>query len=55
MDNEYFMELSGFDDYIKWTYKEKKDNISDICRKCDYFGKCLTEHYRYVKDLDKQL
>ena len=52
MDNEYFMELSGFDDYIRWTYKEKKDNISDICRKCDYFGNCLTEHYRYVKDLD---
>ena len=35
----------------KWTQKEKEDNVSDICRTCDYYGKCLTEHYRYVKDL----
>ena len=51
MDNEFFLELPTFNDYIKWTYKEKKENVSDICRKCDYFGKCLTEHYRYVADL----
>ena len=50
-DNEYFLELNTFNDYIRWTHKEKKDNVSDICRSCDYFGKCLTEHYRYVKDL----
>jgi len=50
-DNEYFLELDSYDDYIKWTKKEKEENVSDICRSCDWFGKCLTEHYRYVTDL----
>lgn len=51
-DKEYFLELDSYDDYIKWTEKEKLENVSDICRNCKYFGHCLTEHYRYVKDLD---
>lgn len=51
-DNEYFLELTSIEQFIQWTYKEKQDNVSDICRSCYYFGKCLTEHYRYVKDLD---
>jgi sulfatase maturation enzyme AslB (radical SAM superfamily) len=50
-DNEYFLELDTFEDYLKWTEKEKSSNLSDICKSCDYYGKCLTEHYRYVKDL----
>lgn len=50
-DREYFLELSTYDEYLQWTKKEKQDNVSDICRECPYFGKCLTEHYRYVKDL----
>jgi hypothetical protein len=32
--------------------KEKEEMISPICASCKYFGNCLTEHYRYVKDLD---
>jgi len=51
-DKEYFLELDTWEDYIAWTQKEKADNVSDICKSCDYFGHCLTEHYRYVKDLD---
>ncbi len=51
-DKEYFLELDNWDDYIAWTKKEKSDNVSDICKSCKYFGTCLTEHYRYVKDLD---
>lgn len=50
-DREYFLELNGWKDYVKWTEKEKL-TMSDICRSCEYFGNCLTEHYRYVKDLD---
>ena len=50
-DNEYFLELNSWNDYIRWTHKEKNANVSDICRSCTYFGRCLTEHYRYVKDL----
>ncbi len=51
-DREFFLELESFDDYIKWTEKEKKSNVSNICRECEYFGGCLTEHYRYVHDLE---
>ena len=51
-DKEYFLELDTWKDYIAWTQKEKADNVSEICKSCDYFGHCLTEHYRYVKDLD---
>lgn len=51
-DNEYFLELDSFDKYLRWTEKEKTSNVSDICRSCKYFGKCLTEHYRYVRNLD---
>ena len=50
-DREYFLELDSFEEYIQWTKKEKIKNVSDICKKCKYFGKCLTEHYRYVHDL----
>ena len=50
-DKEFFLELDNWNDYIEWTKKEK-NNISQICRECKYFGHCLTEHYRYVKDLD---
>lgn len=49
-DREFFLELDSWDDYIKWTEKEK-NTISSICKKCEYFGHCLTEHYRPVYDL----
>jgi len=51
-DREYFHELDSFQSYIEWTEKEKEEMISPICASCKYFGNCLTEHYRYVKDLD---
>jgi len=50
-DKEYFLELDCWEQYIDWTKKEKV-NMSPICKSCKYFGNCLTEHYRYVKDLD---
>ena len=50
-DNEYFLELDSFDKYIKWADNEAGNNTSDICKSCEYYGHCLTEHYRYVKDL----
>jgi len=50
-DREYFLELESYDEYIQWTRKEK-ENLSQICQACPYVGRCLTEHYRYVKDLD---
>jgi sulfatase maturation enzyme AslB (radical SAM superfamily) len=50
-DKEYFLELSNYSEYEKWAEKEKV-GLSDICKDCKYVGHCLTEHYRYVKNLD---
>ena len=50
-DNEYFLELDSFEDYLKWCDKEKL-TMSPICKACPYYGHCMTEHYRYVQDLD---
>ena len=50
-DKEYFLELESWNEYIQWTQKEKNE-LSDICKKCKYYGTCLTEHYRYVENLD---
>lgn len=50
-DKEYFLELDTFEDYLAWADKEKT-KLSPICQACPYKGHCLTEHYRYVKDLD---
>ena len=33
-----------------WAWTEKRSQ-SPICHSCTYFGHCLTEHYRYVRDL----
>lgn len=52
-DNEFFLELDKFEDYLLWAENEKtlvKNN--KFCKECDYLGKCLTEHYRDVKSLD---
>ncbi len=51
-DREYFLELETFDEYLKWAKLEPIKNTSNICRSCEYYGHCLTEHYRYVKDLN---
>lgn len=50
-DKEYFKELDSIEDYFIWAKNEPIKNVSDICKSCDYYGKCLTEHYRYVRDL----
>lgn len=49
-DREYFKELESYNDYIDWT-KAEKQTLSEICYNCPWYGSCLTEHYRYVKDL----
>lgn len=50
-DKEYFLELDKFEEYLAWADKEKT-KLSPICQACPYKGHCLTEHYRYVRDLD---
>lgn len=51
-DKEYFKSLNTVEEYINWADNEPKLNVSQICRDCEYYGHCLTEHYRYVKTLD---
>jgi hypothetical protein len=52
-DKEYFKHLESIDEYFKWADEEPIKNISYICKSCNYYGNCLTEHYRYVKNLDQ--
>lgn len=52
-DREYFKSLESFEEYLKWANEEPVNNLSEICKGCEYYGHCLTEHYRYVRDLDK--
>jgi len=42
-DNEYFLELNTFGEYIQWAKEEPIKNVSDICKVCTYYGKCLTK------------
>jgi sulfatase maturation enzyme AslB (radical SAM superfamily) len=51
-DREFFKELETFEQYLKWAEQEPVKNVSTICKSCEYYGKCLTEHYRFVKNLD---
>jgi hypothetical protein len=52
-DNEFFLEYDSFEKYIEWTKKEKlRVQNNKFCSNCEYFGKCLSEHLREVKDLD---
>ena len=50
--NEFFTQVNDFSEYIAWTNKEKSSGVSDVCRQCKYFGKCLTEHYKWVDPSD---
>lgn len=52
-DREYFLEMNSIYDYLAWSQLEKnrvKEN--SYCNKCEFLGKCLTEHYRQVDNLD---
>jgi len=52
-DNEFFLEMDSFEEYLRWSEKEKARVYSNaICSSCPYLGTCLTEHYRDVKSLD---
>jgi sulfatase maturation enzyme AslB (radical SAM superfamily) len=51
-ENEYFLELESLDAYYSWEKLEfSRVRSNDICKKCDFLGTCLTEHYRSVEDL----
>lgn len=50
LDREFFLTFENVSDYSTWTGKEKASvGNSEVCRKCRYQGRCLTEHYRSVE------
>jgi len=52
-DKEYFLEYDTFDQYLIWTRLEKERVANNkFCNSCEYYGHCLSEHLREVKDLD---
>lgn len=52
-DNEFFLELDNMDQYAEWTKREKRRVAANkFCGNCEYFGQCLSEHLREVKNLD---
>lgn len=53
-DNEYFLEYDTIQEYFKWCEKEKgRVSKNKFCNSCEYYGRCLSEHLREVKSLDK--
>lgn len=52
-DREFFLELETFDEYIEWTKREKIRVANSHCNNCEFRGRCLTEHYRYVEDVEQ--
>ena len=52
-DNEFFLEYESLDEYLAWCDIEKRRvNKNKFCSTCEYFGSCLSEHLREVKNLD---
>ncbi len=52
-DNEEFVPLKEFSDYLDWSNREKvKIANNSFCSQCEYLGSCLSEHLRDVKSLD---
>jgi len=51
-ENEFFKEYKTFEEYLQWCNLEKvRVSNNKFCSKCDYYGKCLSEHLRDVKDV----
>ncbi len=52
-DNEFFLELNSYGQYLKWTVEEQQRVLKNkFCSQCEYFGGCLSEHLREVKSLE---
>lgn len=48
---EFFLEMNSISEYKAWTQLERgRVNANSECSKCEFLGKCLTEHYRDVKE-----
>lgn len=53
-DNEFFLELNSFAEYLEWTLLEKSRVLSnEFCGSCNYSGRCISEHLREVKSVEE--
>jgi organic radical activating enzyme len=52
-DREYFLELATVEDYYQWCDQEyTRVSKNKYCGDCQYFGRCLSEHLREVRDIE---
>lgn len=52
-DNEYFLEYDTLAEYYKWCNVERERvSTNKFCSSCNYYGHCLSEHLRDVRNLD---
>jgi MoaA/NifB/PqqE/SkfB family radical SAM enzyme len=52
-DREFFQEYETFEEYLHWCHLEKQRvSKNKFCNSCEYYGHCLSEHLRDVKNLD---
>lgn len=52
-DREFFLELDNLSQYEEWKSIEvRRVHENKFCSKCEFIGKCLTEHYRDVRSLE---
>ena len=53
-DREFFLELESTAAFKKWTAVERNRVVNNsYCGQCKYLGRCLTEHYRHVDNVDQ--
>lgn len=53
-DREFFLELDSTEDFKQWTAIERNRVVNNsYCGQCKYLGRCLTEHYRHVDNVEQ--
>lgn len=53
-DREFFMEMDTLEEFKQWTQVERNRVVNNsYCGQCEFVGRCLTEHYRHVDNVDQ--
>lgn len=54
LNREYFKKVKSYQEYLTWTQQEKaRVHKNMYCQKCDYLGRCLSEHLQYIFDISE--
>lgn len=53
-DNEYFRVVGDLDQYANWCQAEAhRTYVDSHCNQCQFMGQCLTEHMRFVDNVNQ--